>query len=416
MLHRLAEEAARIGMPLYLVGGVVRDLLLGQPGSEFDIVVEGDALRLARSLASKFGGKLIQHEKFGTAKIDIGKWHWNHEITFGEQPLSSLDLVSARSETYRHPGALPTVGPGNITDDLRRRDFTINAMAVRLDGDSYGTLRDDFEGRHDLELGLVRILHPGSFLDDPTRMYRAVRYEKRYGFRLASETQALIPTARPLIDKISAQRIRHELDRMLEEPNSSEMLARLAELDLLQPIHPALSFDENVQQRMIKDRLLEKTIDPKLTQPFLRWLLWLMPLSHKQLESLNKRLHFHKSLFQSLLEASTLWSKLPGFHAMKPSQWVEHLEGFAPAAVYAAHLASPDGGSRDALGAYLFEWRHVKPRTSGSDLKRLGVPTGPRYQAILSRLRAAWLDGEVRNKQAESVLLSRLIASSKDRS
>ena len=156
LIHRVADEASALGFSIYIVGGFVRDLLLGRPGLDFDLVVEGDAIELADSLVSKYGGKATIHQKFGTANWFVNK-------------NSSIDLISARSEIYSHPAALPTVKMGTISDDLHRRDFTINTLAIRLDGDHFGELHDGLGGLDDLQHGLVRVLHPRSFIDDPTR-------------------------------------------------------------------------------------------------------------------------------------------------------------------------------------------------------------------------------------------------------
>ncbi|MFQ5925400.1 MAG: poly(A) polymerase, partial [Dehalococcoidia bacterium] len=163
---RLAGEVARTqGQKLYLVGGAVRDLILGRPNLDFDLVVEGDAPRLARQLARSSGEKVVVHRQFGTAKFHRGDL--------------SIDLVTARSETYARPGALPKVEPGEIGDDLFRRDFSINAMAIALSPPSFGELVDPYRGRIDLEHRLIRILHQRSFIDDATRILRALRYEQR---------------------------------------------------------------------------------------------------------------------------------------------------------------------------------------------------------------------------------------------
>ena len=236
LIHRVADEASTLGFPIYIVGGFVRDLLLGRPGLDFDLVVEGDAIKLADSLASKYGGKATVHQKFGTAK-----WFVNRH--------SFVDLISARSEIYEFSAALPTVKMGTLSDDLHRRDFTINTLAIRLDGNHFGELHDELGGLDDLQNGFVRVLHPRSFIDDPTRMFRAVRYEQRYGFKITKETLALVPEARELIDKLSAQRIRHELDLILGEPNAASMLARLDKLGLLKPIHHSLGCDKALKTR-----------------------------------------------------------------------------------------------------------------------------------------------------------------------
>ena len=210
LLRLLAAQAETRQMPLYIVGGSVRDLLLGRRLNDFDLIVEGDAIALGRALSSKYGGTVTAHSKFGTAKWFLPESLKSDHVT--------LDLISARSETYKHPAALPSVKRGRIADDLRRRDFTINALAIRLDGSHFGELRDDLDGAEDLHRGMIRVLHSRSFIDDPTRMYRAVRYAERYGFKIAEDTVILIPEARPFVEKLSAQRIWHELDLILEEP------------------------------------------------------------------------------------------------------------------------------------------------------------------------------------------------------
>ncbi len=201
-------------------------------------------------------------------------------------------MISARSETYKHPAALPTVRLGSIADDLRRRDFTINALAIRLDGSHFGELRDDLNGAEDLQKGMIRVLHSRSFIDDPTRMYRAVRYAERYGFKIAEDTVILIPEARPFVENLSAQRIRHELDLILEEPNAVPMLKRLDELDLLSIIHPVLA---NVSKSNVATVTSE---DPVLQNRNSRWILWLMHLKDQEIEFLNERLHFPANLLK----------------------------------------------------------------------------------------------------------------------
>jgi tRNA nucleotidyltransferase (CCA-adding enzyme) len=403
LIRRVAGESAAFGFSIYLVGGFVRDLLLGHPGLDFDLVFEGDAIALARALAGKYGGKVTAHTKFGTAKIDVREWgigdsNEGHSII-------SLDLISSRSETYKHPAALPTVARGSIADDIRRRDFTINALAVRLDGANFGELRDDLGGLADLERGVVRVLHPRSFIDDPTRMFRAVRYEGRYGFRIADETLKLIPEARPLIDKLSPQRLRRELDLILEEPNAASMLRRLDELGLLKAIHPALG--KAAERR--KKALEFMPPLPHVPPAHLRWMSWLIDLSVDEIKALNRRLHFTAVLLRDLTASSKLLSDLSSFTHLKPSQWVERLDQIPLPAVCAVSLAAPQGKSKQALEKYLEEWRHVKPKTTGHDLKKLGLAPGPKYQKILWRLRAAWLDKDLTSEEQERKFLKTLL-------
>ena len=170
LIHHIADESSALGFAIYLVGGSVRDLLLARPIVDLDLTLEGDAIKLARALVKKHGGDLTTHEKFFTAM-----WSLQSQVS----NLQSLDLISTRRETYPHPGALPTVTKSTLDDDLRRRDFTVNAMAIRVDGDHFGELYDPLHGQADLEKKLIRVLHPNSFLDDPTRIFRTIRYAER---------------------------------------------------------------------------------------------------------------------------------------------------------------------------------------------------------------------------------------------
>ena len=314
-----------------------------------------------------------------------------------------MNLISARSETYRFPAALPTVKLGTIEDDLRRRDFTINAMAIRLDGAHFGELRDDLNGMQDLQKNVIRVLHPDSFVDDPTRMYRAVRYEVRYGFQLAEDTLALIPEARALVEKLSPQRIRHELELILDEPNAVAMLKRLDELDLLACIHPVLGDFGRSNLATVKSD------DAVLQNRNSRWLLWLMHLTDQEIEFLNDRLHFTAELLKMLRSAALLETNLPALSGLKPSQVVELLEGYSIKALEVFSIALQDEGQKSILNKYLSEWWGIKPKTTGHDLKKRGIPPGPKYTEILRRLRAAWLDGEVKTEEEEKSLLDSIL-------
>jgi len=313
LLRTVADAAAARQMPLYLVGGFVRDLLLGCPATDFDLVVDGDAIALAKALAAQHGGQVTAHIPFGTAQ-----WF------LPDSSHHALDFISTRSETYKHPAALPTVKPGRLADDLARRDFTLNTLALRLDGEHWGELRDDLGGLEDLKRGLVRVLHPASFIDDPTRLFRAVRYEQRYGFQIVPETLSLIPPACQLIGSLSAERLRHELDLVLEEEKVVAMLSRLAELGILQPAHPALAWSDTTRQRFMNGLRLAaehpiKSIPSSVGRGFLGWHFWLMELASIDLENIERRLHFKADLFGSLLAASALLDGLSSLAGLNPA-------------------------------------------------------------------------------------------------
>jgi tRNA nucleotidyltransferase (CCA-adding enzyme) len=406
LMQMVADEATRRGLPLYIVGGFVRDLLLGRHATDFDLVVEGDAVTLAHVLAKKYGGKVTAHSRFGTAQ-----WFLPQSLVVSgessaspDSRLATLDLISARSESYAHPGALPKVKLGSLTDDLRRRDFTINALAIRLDGDHFGELRDDLGGLDDLRRGLIRALHLRSFVDDPTRIFRAVRYEKRLGFQVADETLALLPEALPLIDKLSAERVRHELDLILEEENTAFILKRLAELKVLNAVHPALAWNQSIRKRFEKIQVASSA--PRLT---LGWMAWLAHLSAIDIEQIDGRLHFKANLRDEILAASALYADLDSLTGKKPSQCVAILNNVPLPAIAAVELFAPRGEARRNLHNYIEMWRYVKPKTTGHTLKKLGLEPGPVYQSILMKLKNAWLDGEITSPAQENERLRVLL-------
>jgi tRNA nucleotidyltransferase (CCA-adding enzyme) len=413
LLHLVAEKAVRQLVPLYIVGGFVRDLLLGQHAADLDLVVEGDAVAFARSLAGNYGGKVISHRRFGTAI-----WYPDRDTVAllnvpTNEPFDwlTLDIISSRSETYSHPGALPKIQPGKLLDDLARRDFTINTLALRLDGKHFGEVHNVMGGLEDLRDGLIRVLHRNSFSDDPTRIFRAVRYEQRYGFRIAAETLALIPEALPVVAQISAERIRRELDAILEEENAASMMKRLAELHLFTAVHPALNWNDFTHARFMDGMTAAKTMKHPPSHLALGWTFWLMDVPVPVLKSVEKRLHFKSGLRKIILEASVLLTKVESLVGKKPSQCVLLLDKFPVKAIQVVFLALPDGVARQVLNDYLETWRHVKPKTTGHHLKKLGLQPGPVYQTILMRLRNAWLDGVIKSETEEDVLLVKLIKS-----
>ena len=400
LIHRIADESSALGFPLYLVGGSVRDLLLGRPIADLDLTLEGDAIKLARALVKKHGGDLTTHEKFFTA-------------TWTPQSSNSqiLDLISTRRETYPHPGALPTVTKSTLDDDLRRRDFTINAMAIRVDGDHFGDLYDPLHGQSDLEKKLIRVLHPKSFLDDPTRIFRAVRYAERYGFTIESETLKLVnDDSRKVLSVLSGERLRHEFDLIFEEPNPSTMLKQLAELDVLKSIRLRVTSYELPLLDDPSPAFGEFAVPDMLSfQQTLCWVLWLMNSSVSEIEDIAERLAFPVLLTDAAVSASALKQELPSCKNWKPSQWTFHLDELPSLSVYAVYLVSKE----NALSEYLSKWQHVKPLTTGDDLKARGLAPGPRYGEILRHIRAAWLDGEVKSEEAESQLLAKILTAIK---
>lgn len=409
LIHAVADQAALEHLPLYIVGGFVRDLLLERPSADFDMVVEGDAISLGRGMVTRFAGKLTSHARFGTAK-----WYLKDSQFSGSDLPEFLDLISARQEFYEHPSALPKVEHGSIKLDLHRRDFTINTLALRLDGRHFGELHDHYGGVSDLNRRLVRVLHSLSFVDDATRMLRAVRYEQRYGFQIEPRTLQLMDESLPLVARLSEERVRHELDQILAELQAVSMLARLNDLGLLQAIAPELPWSAELKQRL--DTALTFSADlpwlpgivapASLSREGLIYCLWLLDIPAVSVESLHARLRFPVSTVKAVQAAVALNADLAAFSGSKPSRWVARLDGLPLLAIIAVYLVRHE----KALEAYLTHWRTIHSGTTGDTLKARGLVPGPAFQTILSTLRSAWLDGELTSVADEELLLSELLS------
>lgn len=425
LLRTLAEEADRINLPIFVVGGFVRDLLLDRPSLDFDIVVEGDAIFYANRLSEAYGGRVIAHRRFGTAKWEIsdihesllGKFNLKREVAPAHLP-ESLDLITARTEFYEQPAALPTVESSSIKMDLHRRDFTINTLALRLDGEHYGKIHDYWGGLSDLRKGQIRVLHALSFVDDATRLLRAVRFEQRFGFQIEPRTLALMKESLPLLDKLTGSRMRHEINLILVEPKAPAMLARLGELEILKAIHPSLPWDKTIEHHL--GQIDINRIDPAWSLPpqfdnlslkqSLSYLIWLGQLPEATLRSVASRLRFKGDLKKLLVATSKLNHSLPALIDSPPSEVVHELEKAPRLPIYAAYLINPVEKLRELLWMYVSRWVSIEPVTTGDDLRELGLRPSPAYGQILMTLRDAWLDGEINTMEEERALLSELVS------
>lgn len=424
LLRTVASLAHTQHMAVYIVGGFVRDLLLERPSQDFDVVVEGDAIALSRSLAAQLGGHTVAHSQFGTAKWHIREVKAQIASRLGLEAgcnladlPESLDLVSARSEYYDHPSALPTVERSSIKQDLLRRDFTINTLALRLDGRHYGELHDYFCGLKDLHMGMVRVLHSLSFVDDPTRLLRAVRFEQRFGFKIEPRTLDLIREALPQLKHLGGERLHHEFDLIFDEPYAAAMMARLKEMGILAAIDSSLPWDE-ITARLLPVKDLAGAADDwglaarigGVPMPrALAYLVWLARLPLESIERVCLRLRLAGSLSQVLISANRLLHGLPGLEGRPPSQVVERLEDTPLPAIYAAYSLINQEPLRLLLCSYATRWRHIQALSDGNTLRALGLIPSPVFSEILQILRSAWLDGRVNNPQEEDALLETLI-------
>jgi len=389
-IQKAGEIAASQEQGLYLVGGVVRDLLLGQTNFDLDLVVEGNAIGLAQHLAKINQGKITTHPRFNTAKLQWDKW--------------SVDLATARSETYVKPGALPTVTSGSINNDLLRRDFTINAMAIELNPSHYGELIDLYGGRNDLEHKLIRILHEKSFTDDATRIWRGLRYEQRLDFQLEPTTLKLLKQDIPMLDTISGDRIRYELECILREERPEKVLRRAEELGVLPKLSPTLKGNSWLAEKFKQARKISFP-NPPVIELYLAILVY--PLTNEENELLISFLRLPKSLAQTLRDTISLKAELPslGKPELSPSGIYHILHSYSLQAVTANSLACDSSMARQHIQLFLDKLRYVKSALTGNDLQKMGIAPGPRMKEILQRLHEARLDGKVTSKQREKKLV-----------
>ncbi len=425
LLKAVAAQASELHQAVYIVGGVVRDLILERPSQDFDMVVEGDAITLGKALAAQFGGRVVAHSRFGTAKWFIsGQQSRLADALKMDEPLNpaqfpdSLDLISARTEFYEYPTALPTVERSSIKLDLHRRDFTINTMAIRLDGRHYGDLYDYWGGLADLRRGIVRVLHSLSFVDDPTRMLRAVRFEQRFNFQIEERTLELLGDANSMVPQVSGERLRHELYLILAEPKALAMFTRLAGLGLLSAIHPGLRWDAEIASRVetcLTSRPAAEWELPEMINhtPLARalaliaWFAALAPQDARDVAALLKLSTVMKAAIEAVQRLQPELSRLAG---ASPGVITDHLEAEPRLALYVLSRVSSAAIEQRMLEHFINVWCKITPTINGDDLRALGVTPGPAYREILETLRKGWLDGEITNPVQEEAKLRSLLA------
>lgn len=420
MLRAIGRSANSRGYRAFVVGGFVRDILLDVRNFDIDIVIEGDAIAFGRHLADSYKGSLVVYRKFGTSTVVMDWPKALRKAAAGSGAKFKIDLATARKESYEKPAALPTVEFSSLKNDLQRRDFTINAMAASVNRDSFGQLIDFFGGEKDLENGIIRVLHDGSFIDDPTRIFRAVRFEQRFGFHIDRYTENLIKHAmrERMFSKTQNQRIRDELMLMLREEEPLRAISRMKELHELRFIHKKIRVRKstrylftkikNIFRRYIKDAIKGRHVD--LRTVYLMALL--EGLSLEDTKSLCERFVFRKIDRVKLLSCRKNQRKIEKALSAK---------GLVPSRVYrilaslsleeisfiAARTKKKEVSSR--IENFLREYSRVKIKIKGGDLKKLGIKPGPLYSKLLARVLHGKLDGEVKTKKDELELVAKLV-------
>ena len=389
VLRELSQLAVGLGVDPYLVGGSVRDLLANAPLTDVDIMASGNAERLVESIREQGDGKIRKASAFGT---------WSLTVQGVE-----VDLAMARRETYERPGALPTVFPGTVEDDLARRDFSINAMAISLGGDSWGDLLDPSGGARDLERGLIRVLHDRSFEDDATRILRAVRYACRLDFRLESRTGTLLERSLPCLGAISPDRVRHEIERIFREQRADAMIEMAERLGVLAAIHPALRAEPVTLQAI--------EADPQNHARRAELLLGSMvqSVADCDVEAVVQRLNLNADWARLVRDMATVRTRLPELEDdnVARSRVYRLLHGLHLHAVESCAIAANDPTVAKWLRLYLDELRHVRPLLDGNALKAHGVQEGPAVGQMLTELLETRLDGHVVSVEDELGLVRR---------
>lgn len=408
LLKLAGEVGDQLGINAYLVGGSVRDLLRGEENLDIDIVVEGDGISFAKTFGERLHAKVRTHERFGTAKIITDRL--------------KLDVATARTEYYESPVSLPTVETSSIKKDLYRRDFTINTLAVKLNLKDFGLLIDFFGGQRDLREKTIRVIHNLSFIEDPTRAFRAVRFSERFGFKLSRHTENLIKSTikMDLFNRLSGARLYEELLLAFNETEPVKTLKRLSEFDLLKVIHPNLAFTNELEltlQSMFETLawfnllFLEERPD--------RGALYLMALlsglkdeeRKAAIERLSAPPKISEMIIKGMSQSKDILTRLP---LTDPVDLYHFLEGISLETLLFSMAISKDKQKQKSISRYLIELRRIKPILKGDDLKKMGIQPGPVYSKILEELLDEKLRGRVKNREDEERFIIGKYANLKD--
>jgi len=388
VFNSLRRRATLEGIPVYLVGGPVRDAVLNVPANDLDFVMIGDAPALATELAEELGGIVTIHSRFGTATVEIE----------GDR----VDVVTARKETYPFPGSLPEVSASGLEDDLARRDFSINAMAVPLAGDNPEVI-DHHGGLNDLAAKVVRTLHSVSFTDDPTRIFRAVRYEQRLGFEIDRDTLSDLKEAINAghVDAVSGDRLRHEFEKLFEERRAAPMLLRAIDLGASAAVHPALS----------DGQALTRLTGESRTGPNDYLAALVFSSSASDGEAVSRRLNLPADWSRLVRDTIVLrgFETVLSAPSVRVSTVYQTLNGLDSDAIEASVRLSQNPDVAALMRRYLDEWRLVTPTLTGDDLLAMGVPSGIMIGEILRELHSAKLDGLAGSVDAERALVNQII-------
>jgi len=408
---RLAGEMAEsIGSRVYCVGGFVRDFFLRVPNFDVDLVVEGDGEELARKMAQHLGGKARIHQRFRTAALILPDG-------------TKIDIATARTEYYEFPAALPKVEKASIREDMYRRDFTINTLAIALNPDSFGDLIDYFGGQKDLEKGLIRILYNLSFVEDPTRIIRAIRFEQRYKFTIEDDTLRFAKDAieRRLLGKLSYKRIIQELMLLLSEIDPLPALDRIMEIGVWEYMIPEIDLNK-VSRTMIKRTPIiitwwEERYYGKNIKGWLVYLMLLLTgLDEELVTQIIKRFHldnYARKAIQESWKVPQVVEYLRENRDTLPADMDQRLDGWSNESMVLLLLSIKDELLWEKLVNYLDLKEQVKVEINGFDLKEMGLKQGPEFRFIFDELYRQKLNGVIKNREEELQMVKKWILEGK---
>jgi len=398
-LKAIGKIADEMGYPTYVVGGFVRDLFLYRRNEDIDVVVEGDGIAFAREFARQERARVHTHEKFGTAVIIFPDGF-------------KIDVASARMEYYRFPAALPIVEMSSIKLDLFRRDFTINTLAIQLNPKKFGTLVDFFAAQKDIKEKTIRVLHNLSFVEDPTRVFRAIRFEQRFGFSIGKLTVGLIENAvrMDFFKRLSGKRVFSELKLILEEENPTPAIIRLHEFGLLKVIHPSIALDKDLIALLTAVKKVLSWYDLLfLEESYMKWAVYFLALIRgcdaEHTEEICRRFELapkRRKLFQAERSAAErCLVRLERCPDLKNDQLYRNLSGFPTELILYLMAATGRKHVKKAISLYITSLRYVSIEIGGADLKAMGLKPGPIYRQVLQSVKDAKLNGRLKNKNEE---------------
>ncbi len=380
--------AVRRNYKLYIVGGALRDYYMSKKPSDVDIVVEGNGMELAGMVAEKLKYPIVRHQKFLTATIKISQ---DFEV----------DFSTARREVYKKPAALPDITPSTIYDDLKRRDFTINAIAIDLNRDNYLEVIDPFNGRRDIKNKVIRVLHDQSFIDDPTRAFRAIRYMARFGFRIENNTYTLMreAEARGVFYELTASRIFNEIKLLLSEERPNICMKNLERFNLLKV------FSDNIKIGRGIATLLSEI--PRINQKIGTTEQWrvclvalLSELSENERDLMIKKYPFDRQLIKSINQSDRFKTSLENlWKKRKNSELFSELRDFSDEILICGIAGADSREVKSALIKFIKSIKNRPPLLSGNDLKKEGILPGPIYNKILQKVHLLYLDGKIKNRK-----------------